>query len=104
MTSKTIEGVGFAAVGPEEDYLLTIAPNGAEDHVYASHLLPSDAKADWAHIEALMGGFGDQSAGILASDYAGNQKPRAYRFRIVVEAVPLSEEETEELLVTAREW
>ena len=58
MTSKTIEGVGFAAVGPEEDYLLTIAPNGAEDHVYASHLLPSDAKADWAHIEALMGGFG----------------------------------------------
>lgn len=40
MTSKTIEGVGFAAVGPEEDYLLTIAPNGAEDHVYARHLLP----------------------------------------------------------------
>ena len=101
--SKTIEGVGFAVTGLEEDHLLTIAPNGAQNIVSASNLLPPDAKVAWAHIEALIDGFDEYRTARVLERHSHEPKPRAYRFRIVVEYDLLGEAETEVLLEAARQ-
>ena len=66
-------------------------------------MVPADGRAEWSHIEALVAGFGDErSRDLRATEYADVPHPRAYRFRITVEAVPLTEEGTAALIERAR--
>lgn len=102
---KVVEGTGFGAGGPEENYLSFIdEATGARRSVSATELVPSDAITNWAHIEALVGGFGKEgSEERLEGKYAAIPIPHAYRVKITVEIDPLSVEETAALIAKAKE-
>jgi len=104
-THRVVEGVGFGAMGEDSNYLFFIGGDGKVSTVQATHLVPMHARADWAHLEALVGGFGQESSlEKLTSRYAEERKPQAYRLRITVDAEPLTEAETEALLERARAY
>lgn len=102
-TVKVIEGVGFAATGPEESYLVFFASDGKTEHLTAKELVPVDGRAEWSHIDALVDGFGRaRSEEMRATEFAERTRPYAYRMRITVEAIRLTEAETETLVAAAR--
>ena len=103
---KVIEGVGFGAKGEEDDYILLIDDEvGSTTSITATNFIPTEAVTRWAHLESLIGGFGeDRSAERLAENYADVPRPRAYRLRITVDAEPLTSSETDALLARARSY
>lgn len=99
---KVIEGIGFCATGSESDYILFIDDGGRTRTVSATDMVPVDARAGWAHLDALIGGFGEaRSREHLETEYAKTPTPQAYRLRITVEAFPLTEAGTAALLKSA---
>jgi hypothetical protein len=103
MALKVIEGVGFVATGPDGNHLYFVDDEGAHKTVAVSDMVPADARAPWDHIEALVAGFGsDRSRELCVTEFAEARMPRAHRFRITVEAVPLTEEATDALIERAR--
>lgn len=96
---QEINGVGFGVFGYSDDYILLLNEAGEPAHVVASKLVPSDGRASDSRIQALTGGLGSATA---VQELQERPLPRAYRLRIVVEAEPLTSEETEGLLAAAR--
>ena len=103
MTFKVIEGDGFVATGPEGSHLYLVDGEGDHTTIAVSNMVPVDARAPWDHIEALVAGFGDErSRELCVTEFAEARKPRAHRFRITVEVVPLTEEASDALIERAR--
>jgi len=96
---QEINGVGFGVFGYHDNYILLLDEAGEPSHVVASKLVPADGRASDARIQGLTGGLGSATA---VDELRELPLPRAYRLRIVVEAEPLTNEETAALLAAAR--
>jgi len=100
MSEEVITGVGFGIGGFEENHILLVEDDGGLKLVQAVKLVPEGSRCGWEQIESLMDGYDPPLSDEEKAAFGPN--PRACRVRITVQAEPLSEAETEEILKRVR--